>query len=128
MAVFATERGKWMRNLILAGAIVPVLLLCGCGRSVVGKYQCDGIPGMASLELRADGTSAYSGDILDHRVVGTGTYTADGAHVTVKSDAKTFGKTASDANTVLDERKDETTFDKQGNGDLKWILSTCKKM
>lgn len=81
---------------------------------------------MTVLELRSDGTSAYSGDMLDHSVTGVGTYAADGAHITVKSDVKTFGK--GDANTVLDERKEETTFEKQANGDLKWILATCKKM
>jgi len=117
-----------MRNLILVMAVAPALLLCGCGKSVVGKYQCDGIPDMKLLELRADGTSAYSGDLLDHPVTGTGTYTADDAHVIVKSDVKTLGKTVGDSNTVLDERPVERTFEKQSNGDLKWILATCKKM
>jgi hypothetical protein len=106
--------------------IAPLLLLCGCGKSVAGKYQCDGIPGMTVLELRSDGTSSYSGTMLDHPVTGTGTYAADGGHITVKSDVKTFG--SGDSKTVLDERKAETTFEKQANGDLKWILATCKKM
>ena len=113
-----------MRNLILAGAMAPLLLFCGCGKSVAGKYQCNGIPGMKLLELRADSTSAYSGDILGHPVTGVGTYAVDGAHVVVKSDVKTFG----DSNAVFDERKDEMTFDKQDNGDLKWLLAKCKKM
>jgi len=113
-----------MRNLIIAAAMGPALLLCGCGKSVVGKYQCDGIPGVNLLELRADGTSASSGDMLDHSVTGAGTYAVDGTHVMVKSDVKTSGG----ASGVMDEHKSEMTFEKQANGDLKWILATCKKM
>ena len=112
-----------MRNLALVGAMAPMLLLWGCGQSVAGKYRCNGLV-VSSLELRADGTLAESGVFFDHRVVGTGTYTADAAHVMVKGDVKVFG----DANAVLDEYKDETTYERQGNGDLKWIVVTCKKV
>jgi hypothetical protein len=117
-----------MRNLTLAAAMAPIFLLSGCGQSVVGKYQCDGIPGMDALELRDDGTAVQSGDMLGHHVAGTGTYTAAGASVTVKSDVKTFDMTDGKAGAVLDEHQDETAFEKQGNGDLKWVLATCKKL
>jgi hypothetical protein len=114
-----------MRNLALAGAIAPLLLLCGCGQqSVAGKYRCDGIPDMASLELREDGTAVQSGEMLGHQIAGTGTYTADSAHVAVVTDVKTSG----DGGAILDEHKDDMTFEKQSNGDLKWILATCKKL
>jgi hypothetical protein len=62
-----------MRNLALASVFAPVLLLGGCGQSVVGKYQRDGIPDMASLELRADGTAVQSGEMLGHQIASTGT-------------------------------------------------------
>jgi hypothetical protein len=117
-----------MRKLVLTVSIFPLLLLNGCGQSVVGKYQCHGLPNMAALELRADGTAVQSGSMLGHPILGTGAYTADGGQVTVKSDVKIFGRTDSDANVVQDERKDETTFQKQGNGDLISELTTCKKI
>jgi hypothetical protein len=111
---------------IRAIALLPVLLaLAACGgHAVDGKYQCDGIPGSDILILGTDGTAVQEGMMLDHAMMGTGTYTQDGDKITV-----TITSLTSDgAKTAVPQDQAHTVFEVQSDGSLKWILATCKKL
>jgi hypothetical protein len=114
------------RRMGLALSLMPLLLgLSGCGgQSVAGKYQCDGIPGSDTLLLGSDGTAVQQGDMLGHQMMGTGTYKSDGGKITVTITSLT----ADGAKTDIPQDRQETVFERQDNGDLKWILSTCRKV
>ena len=106
--------------------LMPALLLlsaCGSG-SVDGKYQCDGIPGSDILILGSDGTAVQEGVMFGHAMMGTGTYARDGDKLTVTIASLTQDGAKAD----IPQDRAHTLFTVQSNGDLKWILATCKKL
>ena len=116
-------RARRMGLAVLPMAVLLALAGCG-GQSVAGKYQCDGIPGSDILILGTDGTAVQEGVMLDHAMMGTGTYKQDGDRITVTITSLT----ADGAKTDIPQDRQQTVFEVQSDGDLKWILSTCKKI
>lgn len=108
-----------MRKVTIVLVGVASLMLAGCSRGLAGSYSCTGMPDIASLTLSSDGSYTSSGSILDHATTGSGTYKVDPRHVTLKGSYKVAGLTQSEPNLVV--------FDRQKNGVLKSMLTTCKK-
>jgi hypothetical protein len=104
-------------SLILAGVLL--LLLPACAKHVVGTYACSGIPDIDTLILESDGSYTSTGNILGHATPGSGRYKSDGRQVTLEGSYKVEGLTVIEPNKVI--------FDRQGNGDLKSLLTLCKK-
>ncbi len=108
-----------MRHLVL---VVPLCLLSACGESVVGKYQCHGMPDTKTLELFADGKAQHSGDILGHETTGVGTYRVNGDRVLIHTTVRTIGA----AGNVEDEHQSDAEYQRKG-GTLASQITTCKK-
>jgi hypothetical protein len=111
---------------IRAVALMPLLLVlsaCG-GHSLEGKYQCDGIPGSDILILGSDGTAVQEGLMFGHAMMGTGSYKQDGDKVTVTLTSLT----EDGAKAAIPQDREHTIFEVQSDGNLRWLLSTCKKL
>jgi hypothetical protein len=102
---------------IFLTGVLPVL--AGCGTGVTGSYSCAGMPDIATLTLETDGSYTSNGSILGHATPGTGKYTLDPGHVTLAGSYRVEGLTQVEANKVV--------FDRQSNGELKSLLTTCTK-
>jgi hypothetical protein len=100
-------------------AVILLLALSGCSKGLVGTYRCTGIPDLNALTLESDGSYTSTGDILGHATSGSGKYKADGRRVTLKGSYRVEGLTLNEPNDVV--------LDRQRNGDLKSLLTTCKK-
>jgi hypothetical protein len=103
---------------MLAG--VTALMLSGCSASARGTYDCTGIPGLSRIELHADGSYVSEGDMLGHEASGAGTYTADAKRLRLSGTDSVEGLSASNPTSM--------EFEREENGDLKWIVSTCKRL
>jgi len=108
-----------MRSLVL---VVPLFLLSACGQSVVGKYQCHGMPDTKTLELFADGKAQHSGDILGHQTNGVGTYRVDGDRILIHTTVTTTGASGN----VEDEHQSDAEYHRKGST-LASQITTCKK-
>ena len=104
-------------KLILAGALL--LALSGCAKGLAGSYDCTGIPDINSLTLGSDGSYTSTGNIIGHATAGSGRYTSDARQVTLNGSYKVEGLTIAEPSEVI--------FDREKNGDLKSLLTTCKK-
>jgi hypothetical protein len=96
-----------------------LLALSGCSKGLAGSYVCTGMPDITALTLDSDGRYTSNGSILGHATPGTGQYTADPGHVTLTGSYSVEGLTKVEANKVV--------FDRQRNGDLESLLTTCKR-
>src|SRR5579872_3526929 len=108
-----------MRNAkaILAGALL--LALPGCSKGLAGTYACTGMPDINSLTLESDGSYTSTGSISGHATPGTGKYIANAQQVTIEGTFRVEGLTIVEPTKVI--------FDRQGNGELKSLLTTCRK-
>jgi len=61
----------------LMAAAMLAFALAGCSKGVVGKYACDGIPGVKELELAADGSYGSKGTVMSDEMSASGTYKVD---------------------------------------------------
>ena len=104
------------RMILIGGA---VLLLSACSKHVVGSYACTGIPDINTLTLESDGSYTSGGNIMGHATAGTGRYKSDAHQVTLEGSYTVEGLTVTEPDKVI--------FDRLGNGDLKSILTTCRK-
>jgi hypothetical protein len=100
-------------------AVTLSLVASGCSKGVSGSYVCTGIPDITSLTLEAGGSYTSNGNILGHATPGSGTYTFDAHRLTLEGSYGVDGLTLTEPNKVI--------FDRQTNGDLKSLLSSCKK-
>jgi len=103
----------------LMAAAMLAFALAGCSKGVAGKYACDGIPGVKELELAADGSYGSKGTVMSDEMSASGTYKVDKAHVSLS------GTTI--VPSLSRYYHDGMVFDRQSNGDLKWVLATCKR-
>jgi hypothetical protein len=108
-----------LRKMTVLLAIGLAVMASGCRKGVTGTYHCTGMPDIATLTLESDGSYTSDGDILGHATPGSGKYIADAGHVTLEGSYRVEGLTQVEANMVV--------FDRQKNGDLKSLLTTCKK-
>lgn len=104
-------------RLTLAGAML--LALAGCSKGLHGSYKCTGIPDITELTLASDGTYTSNGSISGHATPGLGRFTAEAGRVTLKGSYKVEGLTVTEPNEVI--------FDREKNGDLKSLFTTCRK-
>jgi hypothetical protein len=104
-------------KLIIAG--IAVLLLSACSKHVVGTYACSGIPDINTLILESDGGYASKGNIMGHATAGLGRYKSDAHQVMLEGSYTVEGLTVTEPDKVI--------FDRQSNGDLKSLLTLCKK-
>jgi hypothetical protein len=102
---------------MLAGMLV--LALPACSKGLTGSYRCTGIPDLKTLTLDSDGSYTSTGDIMGHATSGLGKYKADARHVTLTGSYKVEGLTLNEPSEVV--------LDRQGNGQLKSLLTTCRK-
>ena len=102
---------------MLAGVLV--LALPACSNGLTGTYRCTGIPDLKTLTLESDGRYSSTGDIMGHATAGSGTYKADAHHVTLTGSYRVEGLTVNEPSEVV--------LDRQGNGQLKSLLTTCRK-
>ena len=103
--------------MILAAAVL--LALSGCSRGLVGSYRCTGIPDIQTLTLESDGSYTARGDILGHVTSGSGKYVSTGQQVILEGSYQVEGLTLTEPSKVI--------LDREKNGDLKSLLTTCKK-
>ena len=108
-----------MRNVraIVAGALL--VTLPGCSRGLAGAYVCTGMPDINSLTLESDGTYTATGSISGHATPGAGKYTSNAQQVTIEGTFRVEGLTIVEPTKVI--------FDRRGNGELKSLLTTCRK-
>ena len=102
---------------VMAGFILMVLPACHKG--VTGTYRCTGMPDITALTLDSDGTYTSRGSILDHATTGSGKYKADATRVILQGSYTVAGLTRAEPTTII--------FDREKNGDLKSLLTACKK-
>jgi hypothetical protein len=102
---------------ILAGALL--LVLAACSKGLAGSYRCAGIPDITTLTLEGDGRYTSTGNILGHAISGAGRYKADARRVRLEGSYKVEGLTLTEPSEVV--------FDRKRNGDLKSLLTSCKK-
>jgi hypothetical protein len=95
------------------------MALSGCSKGLVGSYACTGMPDITTLNLASDGTYTSGGMISGHATPGSGKYTSTATQVTLEGTFTVEGLTVVEPNKVI--------FDRRGNGELKSLLTTCKK-
>lgn len=104
-------------RLILAGAML--LAFAACSKGLHGSYKCTGIPDITELTLKSDGSYRSNGSISGHATPGSGRFKADANQITLKGSYQVEGLTVTEPNEVI--------FDREKNGDLNSLLSTCRK-
>jgi hypothetical protein len=110
------QRHSWQPR---GGEKPEVVQKNGRSQNAARNFKCGGIPGTKTIELRADGTYGATGSILDHVTSESGRFTEDARHVTLSGIQSVEG--------LAEKEKTNMVLDKLENGDLKWILATCKK-
>ena len=108
-----------MRKITIAVVSLTLVVLSGCNRGLTGSYSCTGMPDIISLTLASDGSYTSSGSILGHATTGSGKYKVEPTRVTLQGSYTTEGLTQAEPNMVI--------FDREKNGVLKSLLTTCKK-
>jgi hypothetical protein len=102
---------------ILAGSLL--LILPGCSKGLAGTYACTGMSDINALTLESNGTYASTGSISGHATPGAGKYTANAQQVTIEGTFRVEGLTIAEPTKVI--------FDRRSNGELKSLLTSCKK-
>jgi hypothetical protein len=108
-----------VRRTAIVSLGVALTALAGCSRGVTGTYECVGMPDIQSLTLEAGGRYTSKGEIMGHVTSGSGTYKVDAGHVTLEGSYSVEGLTQAEPNKVI--------FDRLNKGQLKSLLTTCKK-
>jgi hypothetical protein len=108
-----------LRKTMVLLAMGVAVMASGCRKGVEGSYRCIGMPDISTLSLESDGSYTSNGNILGHATPGSGKYIVNGGQVTLEGSYRVEGLTQIETNMVV--------FDRQKNGDLKSLLTTCKK-